>query len=92
MRDVAVLVFVVGTRAQLIKVAPVIVECESRACDVKLLMTGQHKETMDDLVAEFGIRVSPDFAMSSAERDSVWGLIAWLPGAFLGVRRFLHGW
>lgn len=92
MRDVAVLVFVVGTRAQLIKVAPVIVECESRACDVKLLMTGQHKETMDDLVAEFGIRVSPDFAMSSAERDSVWGLMAWLPGAFLGVRRFLHGW
>ncbi len=49
-------------------------------------MTGQHKETMDDLVAEFGIRASPDFAMSSTERgDPIWGLMAWLPGAFLGV-------
>ena len=92
MPEVQVLVFVVGTRAQLIKVAPVILECESRACEVKLLMTGQHKETMDDLVAEFGIRASPDFAMSSTERDSIWGLMAWLPGAFLGVRKFLRRW
>lgn len=91
MPDAPILVFVVGTRAQLIKVAPVIVECESRALTVKLLMTGQHRETMDDLIGEFGIKTPPAYAMSSAERDSVISLMAWLPGAFFGVRRSLGG-
>lgn len=43
-------VFIVGTRAQLIKVAPIIVECEQRHLTCTLVMTGQHLETMQDLL------------------------------------------
>ena len=52
-------IFVVGTRAQLIKVAPVIYEFEKNDIPLVLLMTGQHKETMDDLLSEFLIKTKP---------------------------------
>ncbi|QWP78645.1 UDP-N-acetylglucosamine 2-epimerase [Lysobacter sp. K5869] len=85
-------VFVVGTRAQLIKVAPVIVACESRAARVRLLMTGQHKETMQDLIQEFGIRTVPEDAVELQERATVMSLLRWLPAAWLGVKRKLSGY
>ena len=78
-------VFVIGTRAQLIKVAPVIVACERKQVPVRLLMTGQHQETMQDLIEEFGI-VSPQvIAMPFSERATVGSLLRWLPSAYLGV-------
>ncbi len=58
-------VFVIGTRAQLIKVAPIIVECEKRALGCTLLMTGQHQETMQDLLDEFGVRSPPGSSVAS---------------------------
>jgi UDP-N-acetylglucosamine 2-epimerase (non-hydrolysing) len=83
-------VFVVGTRAQLIKVAPVIVCCESAGQDVLLLLSGQHKETMQDLVAEFGIRSRQETAVTVSERSTVWSLLQWAPTAYCGLRRRLR--
>jgi UDP-N-acetylglucosamine 2-epimerase (non-hydrolysing) len=83
-------VFVVGTRAQLIKVAPVVVACERAQLPTSLLMTGQHQETMQDLIEEFGIR-SPQFpAIPASERATVGSLMRWLPVACLGVSRRLR--
>lgn len=74
--------FVVGTRAQLIKVAPVIVACERAGLPVALLLTGQHNETMQDLVAEFGIRTPPELLVSAGERATMLSLVLWAPLAF----------
>lgn len=82
-------VFVIGTRAQLIKVAPVLVACEKSQLDCLLLMTGQHKETMQDLVDEFGIQSKQTFAIPAAEHSTVSSLIRWLPAAYLGVTQKL---
>ncbi len=83
-------VFIVGTRAQLIKVAPVIVECEQRQLACTLLMTGQHVETMQDLLDEFGIQAPQMPAMAAKERATVLSLIAWLPQAYRGIIRQLR--
>lgn len=83
-------VFVVGTRAQLIKIAPVITACERRSAPIRLLMTGQHKETIQDLMDEFGIRSNPISAVEIEERSSIGSLLYWLPSAYLGVERKLR--
>lgn len=83
-------VFIVGTRAQLIKVAPVVVACEAAAVPVRLLMTGQHKETMEDLVQEFGIRSPREPVMPVSERATVARLLAWAPRALWQLARMLR--
>ncbi|MGN6228564.1 MAG: UDP-N-acetylglucosamine 2-epimerase [Dyella sp.] len=84
-------IFVVGTRAQLIKVAPVVTACERAQLPVTLLMTGQHRETMQDLVEEFGIRSPQLSAVPAKERATVGSLLRWLPMAYAGVARCIHG-
>ncbi len=84
------LVFVVGTRAQLIKVAPVVVACERLGLPSTLLMTGQHHETMQDLIDEFGIASPQVPALPATEHATVGSLLRWLPAAFKGVRRRLR--
>lgn len=83
------LIFAVGTRAQLIKVAPVVVACETRKLPVTLLMTGQHHETMQDLIDEFGIRSPQVQAVQASEHSTILSLIRWLPGAYLGIKHEL---
>lgn len=83
-------IFVIGTRAQLIKVAPVVVECERIGLPVTLVMTGQHQETMQDLIEEFGIRSPQVPAVPAAERATVRSLLRWLPAAYAGVTRCIR--
>lgn len=78
-------VFIIGTRAQLIKVAPVIVECETRNHTCTLLMTGQHQETMQDLLDEFNITSQQVTALPAKERATISSLLAWLPQAYTGT-------
>lgn len=78
-------VFIIGTRAQLIKVAPVIVECEKNNLQCTLLMTGQHVETMQDLLDEFGVKSRQVPAIKAKERATVLSLIAWLPQAYQSI-------
>lgn len=86
----AISVFIVGTRAQLIKVAPVVVACQLREQPALLLLTGQHKETMQDLVEEFGITVPQVCAVEVSERSTILSLLRWMPRAYLGVSRELE--
>jgi UDP-N-acetylglucosamine 2-epimerase (non-hydrolysing) len=83
-------VFVVGTRAQLIKIAPVAAACERLGRPGTLLMTGQHKETMQDLVEEFGLASPQVHALESRERATVGSLLGWLPRAYFGIVRELR--
>jgi UDP-N-acetylglucosamine 2-epimerase (non-hydrolysing) len=57
--DVAV---VIGTRPEAIKLAPVILEAQERPGEFSLCVvrTGQHRELVDQLMDEFGIRTDVD--------------------------------
>lgn len=80
------LVFVVGTRAQLIKVAPVVVACEQRNLPSLMLMTGQHHETMQDLIDEFGITSPQISVVQATERSTIFSLLRWAPSAYRGIK------
>src|SRR5690606_12479538 len=82
-------VFIIGTRAQLIKVSPVVVECEKRNIPCTLLMTGQHLETMQDLLDEFGVTSQQLNATSAKEHATVLSLVTWIPRAYRGLKKHL---
>lgn len=86
----APLIFVVGTRAQLIKIAPVVVACERLQVAAVLLMTGQHSVTMQDLIEEFGISSPQISAIPAEEHATVHALIRWLPAAYRGIKTYLR--
>jgi len=72
--------FVVGTRAQLLKLASVMRECDRRALQWRWVYTAQHKTTIDEIVAFFDLK-TPDYVMGhegdearSVERMASWGL------------------
>jgi UDP-N-acetylglucosamine 2-epimerase (non-hydrolysing) len=57
----------IGTRAQLIKMAPIILRLEQRGIPLRLVLTGQHRETMVQLLKDFGIRSEPRRLYDGAE-------------------------
>jgi len=48
--------FVIGTRAQLFKMAPIMRECGSRGYSWRWIYTAQHKDTMKNTLETFGIK------------------------------------
>ncbi len=60
-----VIVCVVGTRPEAIKVAPVVLELRKFAdqIDTVLLSTGQHREMLDQALAAFNLRPDEDLAL-----------------------------
>lgn len=53
---------VIGTKAQLIKMAPIMSELQRRGIDYRFIFTGQHQETITKLRKNFGIK-SPDVTL-----------------------------
>lgn len=72
---------VIGTRAQLIKMAPVMVEMEERKLEYAFILTGQHGLTMEDLLKEFGIKTLPTPLFKSQEITGVLQMALWFPRA-----------
>lgn len=69
---------ILGTRAQLIKMAPVINEIEDRGLPFNLIFTGQHIETMPELVDDFGIRTRIRYLYTGNEITSIRKTLGWL--------------
>ena len=72
---------IIGTRAQMIKTAPVLLEMQRREVRYRLILTGQHSVTMDEMLEEFGIACSPvrlstNTEISSLSRVPYWCLRA----------------
>ncbi|MFA7668466.1 MAG: UDP-N-acetylglucosamine 2-epimerase [Burkholderiaceae bacterium] len=67
----------IGTRAQLIKMAPVITEVERRKMPVKLIMTGQHQETMREILNDFGVDSSPIWLHAGQEINGLGQVLPW---------------
>jgi len=77
------LVIIIGTKAQLIKMAPVIKELMRQKIAFKFVWTGQHQETINELLKCFGIP-QPDFIwVPNTEADTKFKLFRWLFAVFI---------
>jgi len=67
---------IIGTRAQFIKMAPVLYEMKKQGVDYTLIYTVQHKENIQEILDVYGLR-KPDIAIYEGDESStmVKGLI-----------------
>lgn len=68
---------VVGTKAQLIKMAPVMWAIRDQGMSYRLILTGQHAETMDEMLDDFGLRRPDVILQESTDVVSVPQMLAW---------------
>ena len=82
---------IIGTRAQLIKMAPVIREIEKRDIVFDLIFTNQHEETMQDLLHSFKIKIKPInlFPNRLKEAKSVLSIAGWFPSTCVRLKAYL---
>ena len=64
---------IIGTRAQLIKTAPVMKEMEERMIPFTFIYTAQHKETIYGIINNFGIK-KPDIDLGEGDEAKTVGL------------------
>ncbi|MFW2438764.1 MAG: UDP-N-acetylglucosamine 2-epimerase [Arenicellales bacterium] len=57
---------VIGTKAQLIKMAPILYHLQKQNIPYNYISTGQHKAKIDDILSNFGLR-QPDYAICEAD-------------------------
>lgn len=69
--------YLIGTRAQLVKMAPVLQESERKKVPFQLVFTGQHQVTMDDMLSEFGIKAKPVRIGEARDITSVLDMFFW---------------
>lgn len=62
---------VLGTKAQLVKMAPVMKSLQDRKTDYCFIHTGQHKETMDEMYLDFNIKKPDIFLYNGADITSI---------------------
>lgn len=73
---------IVGTKAQLVKMAPVILAMRSSGVPFRFLLTGQHQETMQDLIKGFGLPPPDVVLINAGESDTPTGLLSWFFKSF----------
>lgn len=83
-------IFVLGTRAQLVKVAPVLRLASESGLQHVVWFTGQHSESINDLIDDFGVTSEFVLPETRKERSSILRLITWLPGTFFACRRYIR--
>lgn len=60
--------FIIGTRAQLIKIAPLMIECKKRGINYNFIFLSQHKNTIYEIIDMFGIK-RPDIVLGDIGKD-----------------------
>ena len=75
---------IIGTKAQLIKMAPILKIFNERAIDYNYITTGQHRDTIDEILANFNIK-QPDYSLyEGKDITSVVQMFFW------GLRNIFH--
>lgn len=88
-RQVLVLV---GTKAQLIKMAPILGQMDRDGVPYRLVYTGQHSETFDELERMFGLRRADDTLVSDFEAATHSTFARWTLGFWIqAIRRLRAG-
>jgi UDP-N-acetylglucosamine 2-epimerase (non-hydrolysing) len=76
---------VIGTKAQLIKMAPVLRAIRDRDGAYRYISTGQHSETMDDILADFELP-GPDYSLyNGKDITSISAMLIWMLRVVLHV-------
>ncbi|MFW5774944.1 MAG: UDP-N-acetylglucosamine 2-epimerase [Chitinivibrionales bacterium] len=60
----------IGTRAQLIKMVPVMIELSRRAIAFNFVFMAQHRSTIYEIIQQFGIK-TPDYVLCDRKKDIV---------------------
>lgn len=85
---------ILGTKAQLIKMAPVMKAMQEHGVPYQFVHTGQHRETMEEMYLDFGIK-SPDLKLyNGPDIISVKQMVVWfvrLLGMAIFQRKRLFG-
>lgn len=68
---------VIGTKAQLIKMAPIMWQLNQRNIPYNFISTGQHKDTMDDILANFGLDGPDQILYKGKDITSVASMTIW---------------
>jgi UDP-N-acetylglucosamine 2-epimerase (non-hydrolysing) len=78
------LLFVIGTRPEAIKLAPLILRGRARPQDftVQVVLTGQHRQMLDQMLAEFGIAPDVDLDIMKPDQNLCQVTTAALDGLF----------
>ncbi|MGH8556310.1 MAG: UDP-N-acetylglucosamine 2-epimerase [Methylococcales bacterium] len=82
-------IFILGTRAQLVKVAPVLREAVESGLPHCVWFSGQHRESISDLIADFALQSSFVMPETHEEKSSIKSLVAWVPRMLRDSRRYL---
>jgi UDP-N-acetylglucosamine 2-epimerase (non-hydrolysing) len=81
---------IVGTKAQLIKIAPLMIELEKRQIEYNFIFTGQHKETIGGLIEAFGLK-KPDYILyEGRDITKVLQLVSWALRCLVHTLRNKH--
>jgi UDP-N-acetylglucosamine 2-epimerase (non-hydrolysing) len=84
-------IFVIGTRAQLVKISPVLRLATSTRLDHVVWFTGQHHESIDDLIMDFELTSNIVQPPSAKERSSIGKLIVWIPATLYRCVHYIRG-
>ncbi len=83
-------IFVLGTRAQLVKVSPVLRIAAEAGLDHAVWFTGQHHESIDDLIDDFDLTSSIIQPDDAKERSSIGKLLLWIPATVYRCIRYIR--
>jgi UDP-N-acetylglucosamine 2-epimerase (non-hydrolysing) len=80
--------FVIGTRAQLFKMAPIMLECDRRKLAWRWVYTAQHKDTIDQSLKTFGLP-QPSYTIISWETEAktMGSMAKWVASMFVSLFR-----
>ncbi len=87
--------FVIGTRAQLFKMAPIMLECDKRGLEWRWIYTAQHKDTIQQSIDTFGLpqphHTVFDWQTEASTMKKVWYWFARLIFSLFRGKKILDG-
>ena len=84
-------IFVLGTRAQLVKIAPVLKLAHESGLRHTVWFTGQHHESVDDLISDFELQSAFELPKNRREHASIARLLFWVPATVYRCFQYVNG-
>lgn len=69
--------FIVGTKAQFIKMAPVVCAAEEKGIRYRIILTGQHRDTLSEIADNFNVRAADYVLYDGPDIVSIPKMFAW---------------
>ena len=74
---------VIGTRAQLVKMAPLMALMQKDGLDYEFIYTAQHRETISKILQDFQVKEPDKTIYSKSEANTVTKFLGWAGAMFL---------